>query len=158
MRIGRLYSQTPPPNTASPGRGQWNLGNAYRYVSEAYGGYHLALTPGGGAVTNPGCYLALLPLVNGATAFSGAPYFTANPGDPFRAWDASLTFDFLPTQFSAFRFEYHHRASNVPYFSGPGGVTPPGGNTGLLGSFVQGFAPDLRKFERRFTLGFLFKL
>jgi len=23
----------------------------------------------------------------------------------------------------------HHRAANVPYFSGSGGVTPPGGNT-----------------------------
>ena len=25
---------------ASPGRGQWQLDNAYRYLSEAYGGYH----------------------------------------------------------------------------------------------------------------------
>jgi hypothetical protein len=35
-----LYSQTTPRNDASPGRGQWNLDGAYRYVSEAYGGYH----------------------------------------------------------------------------------------------------------------------
>jgi len=35
-----LYSQTTPRNDASPGRGQWNLDNAYRYVTEAYGGYH----------------------------------------------------------------------------------------------------------------------
>ncbi len=35
-----LYSQTTPRNDASPARGQWNLDNAYRYVSEAYGGYH----------------------------------------------------------------------------------------------------------------------
>lgn len=118
----------------------------------------LALTLGGGAITNPGRYLVLLPPINGATAFSGTPYFTANPGDPFRAWDASITFDYMPSQFSTFRLEYNHRASNVPYFSGPGGVTPPGGNIGPPGSFVQGFAPDLRKFERRFTIGFLFKL
>jgi hypothetical protein len=26
--------------TPAPGGGQWNLDNAYRYVSEAYGGYH----------------------------------------------------------------------------------------------------------------------
>ena len=35
-----MYSQTTPRNDASPARGQWNLANAYRYVSEAYGGYH----------------------------------------------------------------------------------------------------------------------
>jgi len=35
-----MYSQTTPRNDASPGRGQWNLDNAYRYLSEAYGGYH----------------------------------------------------------------------------------------------------------------------
>src|SRR5262249_8283867 len=36
-----MYSQTQPRNDASPGRGQWNLDNAYRYLSEAYGGYHI---------------------------------------------------------------------------------------------------------------------
>src|ERR1700726_2502426 len=35
-----LYSQTTPRNDASPARGQWTLADAYRYVSEAYGGYH----------------------------------------------------------------------------------------------------------------------
>jgi hypothetical protein len=36
-----MYSQTTPRSDASPARGQWNLDNAYRYVSEAYGGYHI---------------------------------------------------------------------------------------------------------------------
>ena len=35
-----MYSQTTPRNDASPARGQWPLDSAYRYVSEAYGGYH----------------------------------------------------------------------------------------------------------------------
>jgi len=35
-----MYSQTQPRNDPSPARGQWNLDNAYRYISEAYGGYH----------------------------------------------------------------------------------------------------------------------
>ncbi len=35
-----MYSQTTPRNDASTARGQWNLDNAYRYISEAYGGYH----------------------------------------------------------------------------------------------------------------------
>jgi hypothetical protein len=36
-----MYSQTTPRNDASPSRGQWNLDNAYRYISEAYAGYHI---------------------------------------------------------------------------------------------------------------------
>src|SRR6516162_10630699 len=35
-----MYSFTTPRNDASPARGQWGLDTAYRYVSEAYGGYH----------------------------------------------------------------------------------------------------------------------
>lgn len=117
-----------------------------------------ALTLGGGAINNPGRYLVLLPPINGATAFSGTPYFTANPGDPYKAWDASATFDYMPRQFVTWRFEYNHRASNVPYFSGPGGVTPPVGNIAPLGSFVPGWAPDLRKRENRITIALLVKL
>jgi hypothetical protein len=82
------------------------------------------LTLGGGKINNPGRYLVLLPPINGATAASGTPYFTENPGDPFKAWDASGTFDYMPSQYITFRWEFDHRAANVPYFSGPGGVTP----------------------------------
>lgn len=116
------------------------------------------VTLGGGAITNPGRYLVLLPPINGATAFSGTPYFTANPGDKFGAWDASLTFDYMPSQFATFRWEYNHRRANVPYFSGPGGITPPGGNTGPAGSLVPGFTPDLRKAENRLTFAVLVKM
>jgi len=116
------------------------------------------LTLGGGAITNPGRYLVLIPPINGATAFTGTPYFTAAPGDKYRAWDASVTFDYMPTQFSTFRFEYNNRAANVPYFTGEGGVTPPGGNTGTPGLIVPGWIPDLRKYERRFTIALLVKL
>src|SRR6266850_3952195 len=35
-----MYSTTTPRNDASPSRGQWNLADAYRYLTEAYGGYH----------------------------------------------------------------------------------------------------------------------
>jgi hypothetical protein len=117
-----------------------------------------AFTLGGGAINNPGRYLVLLPPINGATAISGTPYFTENPGDQFRAWDASATFDYMPRQFITFRWEYNHRASNVPYFSGPGGITPQGGNTGPPGSFVPGFTPDLKKYENRFTIAILVKM
>ena len=115
-------------------------------------------TLGGGQITNPGRYLVLLPPSNGATALSGTPYFSASPGDKFKAWDGSATFDYMPSQFTTFRFEFNHRAANVPYFSGPGGITPPGGNTGSPGSLVLGFTPDLRKMENRLTFAVLVKL
>jgi Putative beta-barrel porin-2, OmpL-like. bbp2 len=116
-----------------------------------------ALTLGGGAINNPGRYLVLLPPINGATAFSGTPYFTENPGDPYKAWDGSATVDYMPSQYITFRWEYNHRAANVPYFSGSGGITPPGGNTGTAGSLVSGFTPDLRKRENRLNLALLVK-
>ncbi|HZS56216.1 MAG TPA: outer membrane beta-barrel protein [Bryobacteraceae bacterium] len=117
-----------------------------------------AITLGGGAIDNPGRYLVLLPPINGATAISGSPYFTENPGDQFKAWDTSVTFDWMPKQFITWRFEYNHRASNVPYFTGPGGITPPGGNTGTPSLTVSGWSPDLRKWENRFTIAILVKL
>ncbi|HVE14190.1 MAG TPA: outer membrane beta-barrel protein, partial [Elusimicrobiota bacterium] len=116
------------------------------------------LTVGGGAIANPGRYLVLLPPVNGATAASGTPYFSQAPGDRFRAWDSSVTFDYMPKEFITWRLELNHRHANVPYFAGPGGMTPPGGNTGAAGSFVTGFAPDLRGTENRATLALLVKI
>ncbi|WP_260735658.1 porin [Tunturiibacter lichenicola] len=116
-----------------------------------------ALTLGGGRINNPGRYLVLLPPINGATAASGTPYFTENPGDQYKAWDASVTADYMPSQYFTYRLEYNHRAANVPYFSGPGGVTPPGGNTGAPGSLVPGWSPDLRNSENRITGAFLVK-
>jgi hypothetical protein len=71
----------------------------------------------------------LLPPINGETASSAAinsPYFTGNPGDPFKAWDMSLTYDYMPRQWLTFRWEYDYRHASVPYWSGKGGVTPPG--------------------------------
>src|SRR5579862_7970641 len=88
-----------------------------------------ALTIGGGQINNPGRYLVLIPPINGETAESAAinsPYFTGNPSDPFKAWDSSITFDYMPSQYITFRWEYDYRHASVPYWSGRGGVTPPG--------------------------------
>jgi Putative beta-barrel porin-2, OmpL-like. bbp2 len=127
-------------------------------------------TLGGGKINNPGRYLVLLPPINGATAITGSPYFTENPGQPFKAWDASATFDYMPSQYVTFRWEFDHRAANVPYFTGAGGITPPGGDNGVPGSFVclAGFStcngsptntwyPDLRRDENRLDLALLVK-
>lgn len=116
------------------------------------------LTVGGGAITNPGRYLVLLPPINGATAASGTPYFTANKGDGFNAWDAQVTADVMPTRNVTFRLEYNHRAADVPYFTGSGGVTPPGGNQGPPGSTVTDWRPDLVRVENRLTLAMMVRL
>jgi len=114
-------------------------------------------TVGGGKINNPGRYLVLLPPINGANAASGTSYFTENPGDPYKAWDASATFDYMPSQYITFRWEFDHRAANVPYFSGKNGITPSNGNTGAPGSVVTGFTPDLVKDENRLDLSILVK-
>jgi len=126
--------------------------NRFWFKKDRYG-----LTLGGGKINNPGRYLVLIPPINGATAASGTPYFTANPGDPYKAWDVSMTYDYMPSQYITFRTEYNHRAANVPYFSGHGGLTPPGGNQGPAGSVVPGWAPDLVKDEDRLTGAILVK-
>ncbi len=120
----------------------WMFYNRFWFKKDLFG-----LTVGGGAMNNPGRYLTLLPPINGADAISGSPYFTQNPGDQFKAWDASGTFDWMPRQYITFRAEYGYRHANVPYFTGPGGITPPGGNTGTPTVLVPGWTPDLRKNE-----------
>ncbi len=96
-----------------------------------------------------------MPPINGATASSGSPYFSENPGDPFWAWDSQITGDYMPTRNITFRLEFNHRWADVPYFAGSGGVTPPGGNTGTPSTAVPGWSPDLTKTENRLTLAML---
>ena len=133
-----------------------------------------ALTAGGGAITNPGRYLVLTPPINGATAATGSAYFTQNPGQQFKAWDYSIGLDWMPRQFVTFRIEFNRRAASVPYFSGGGGITPPGavntpsgsqtpvcpsGSGGCApGSAVPGWAPDLARAESRINMALLLKL
>ena len=91
------------------------------------------MTLGGGRINNPGRYLVLLPPIDGESAITAAtnsPYFTENPGNPFKAWDSSYTFDYMPKQYITFRWEYDYRHASVPYWTGRGGITPPGGNNG----------------------------
>jgi len=159
----------------------WMAYNRFWFKKDLYG-----LTIGGGQMNNPGRYLVLLPPINGADALSGTPYFTANPGDPFKAWDTSITFDWMPKQYITFRWEYGYRHANVPYFSGRGGITPgvngspstiPNPGAGALvgdttfvpGPFLSptpgltcvagstGFCPDLRKDEGTLRLAIMVK-
>jgi hypothetical protein len=95
-----------------------------------------AVTFGGGFMNNPGRYLALVPPVNGATAQTGTPYFTENPGQRLYQWDMQLNFQYMPKDWITWWTEATFRHSDVPYWTGAGGVTPPLGNTGSPGSYV----------------------
>ncbi len=95
-----------------------------------------AITYGGGKMNNPGRYLTLLPPINGADAISGSPYFTANPGDKAHMWDTTLTFQWMPKQYITWWLEAGYRNSDIPYFTGRHGITPPGGNNGTPGAYV----------------------
>jgi hypothetical protein len=158
----------------------WMAYNRWWFKKDLYG-----LAVGGGQMNNPGRYLVLVPPINGADAISGTPYFTANPGDPFKAWDTSITFDYMPKQYITFRWEYGYRHANVPYFTGRDGITPgvngspstapnPAagslvpGTTFVPGPFLSptpnltcvagaGFCPDLRKDEGSLRLAIMVK-
>jgi hypothetical protein len=123
------------PVTGKGGPKQSFLGymlyNRFWFKKDLFG-----LTLGGGQINNPGRYLTLVLPVNGADAISGTPYFPATPGSSFKAYDATATFDWMPSQFTTFRMEFGYRHSNVPYWSGRGGITPPGGNNGSPANFV----------------------
>jgi hypothetical protein len=87
-------------------------------------------------MNNPGRYLTLVLPVNGADAISGTPYFPSSPGAPLKAYDGTATFDWMPSQFVTFRSEIGYRHTNVPYWSGRQGITPPGGNNGNPADYV----------------------
>jgi hypothetical protein len=95
-----------------------------------------AVTFGGGFMNNPGRYLALTPPINGATAATGTPYFTQQPGQKLYQWDSQVNLQYMPKDWITWWTELTFRHSNVPYWSGSGGMTPPysGGTTGNNGS------------------------
>ena len=121
------------------------------------------LTLGGGFMTNPGRYLVLLPPTQtpsagaqgGATASNNVcPLcFSQKEGDHFNAWDATATFDYMPDQATTFRFELNHRAADVPYFAGAGGITSPDG----LNTTTQpaSWSPNYVKTDDRINLAMM---
>jgi hypothetical protein len=140
-----------------------------------------ALTLGGGQMSNPGRYLTLLPPIDGAWAASGSPYFTENPGQTAHMWDGTITLQYMPKQYITWWAEAGYRHSDIPYFAGRGGVTPPGGNNGLPQDFTCAsgassltnnlgaaetacggglssvWFPDLRKSETKLSIGVMVK-
>jgi Putative beta-barrel porin-2, OmpL-like. bbp2/Carboxypeptidase regulatory-like domain len=139
-----------------------------------------AITLGGGQMWNPGRYLTLLPPIDGAWAATGSVYFTENPGQSAAMQDGTVTFQYMPKQYITWWGEWGYRHSDIPYFAGRGGVTPPGGNNGLpqyytcntgassmtsnLGAATTAcggpgsvWFPDLRKTETKLSIGVMVK-
>ncbi|MBV8389600.1 MAG: outer membrane beta-barrel protein [Mucilaginibacter sp.] len=111
-------------------------------------------TIGGGFMSNPSRYLALVPPGQATDSFLAASV----PGSKMAGWDASSSWDYNPNQWLTLRFEVVHRFMNVPYFNGGGGITGPGGyQTNPATSFnpnsyipsSSSFTPDLVKSENR---------
>jgi hypothetical protein len=139
------------------------------------------LTLGGGEMSNWGRYLTLLPPIDGADAVSGTPYFTESAGQRAHMWDSTITLQYMPRQYITWWAEAGYRHSDVPYFAGRGGVTPPAGNNGAPqyytcstgatagtanlaaaeaacgGGLSSVWFPDLRRSEAKASIGVMVK-
>jgi hypothetical protein len=128
VRCHGSEASTGKPKQAFTG---WMMYNRYWFKHDLW-----AVTLGGGEMNNPGRYLTLLPPINGATAVTGSPYYTENAGDRSQMHDGTVTLDYMPSQFITFRLEEGYRYSDTPYWTGRGGITPPGGNTGAPAQYA----------------------
>ncbi len=132
-----------------PGIPEQNFLSAMFYNRFWYGPkQHFATTFGGGVISNPGRYLALLP--------TGTGVLTQNPGDQFKGWDASANMQYMPNDYLTFGIEYVTRHASVPYFSGHGGVTSPNGWNPPIGD-PTGYVADLVKDENRLIFSTIFR-
>jgi len=167
--------------TGAPSKGKdtfigWMLYDRMWFHKDLWG-----LTLGGGEMSNWGRYLTLLPPIDGADAVSGTPYFTENPGQRAHMWDSTVTLQYMPRQYITWWAEVGYRHSDVPYFAGRGGVTPPGGNNGAPqyftcssgatsgtnslagaeaacgGGLSSVWFPDLRRSEAKASVGVMVK-
>ncbi len=110
----------------------WMLYNRYWWNKDKY-----AITFGGGEMSNWGRYLTLLPPIDGADAVTGSVYFPAVPGSRAHMWDSTVTFQYMPREYITWWAEVGYRHSDIPYFSGRGGVTPPGFPLGGTNGYPQ---------------------
>ncbi len=106
---------------------------------------HLAFSIRPELFSNPTSYLAQYP----------PPGFPIGPGTKaLQAWGLTGTFDVMPTDFFALRFEGMYRRASVPYFAGPGGTTSPNGYQPT----PAGFIPDATNHQALLTIAANFRL
>jgi hypothetical protein len=170
--------------TCGPSQGKesfvgWMLYNRTWFHKDRFG-----LTLGGGEMSNWGRYLTLLPPIDGADAVTGSVYFPEVPGSRAHMWDSTVTLQYMPKQYITWWMEAGYRHSDVPYFAGRGGTTPPGFPLGGTNGFPQYYScmsgatsgtavlaaaqaacgganqvwfPDLRRSEMKLSLGVMVK-
>ena len=85
---------------------------------------------------------------------AGSPYSLPDPS-AFLGTGWTGTLDFWPSPWTVVRLEYMHRTANVPYFSGAGGITGPGG---VPAKDPTTFTPDLRKSDDRVVFNVTLRL
>ena len=78
--------------------------------------------------------------------------------NPFLAGGVTATLDFWPSPWLVTRLEYAHRTANQPLFSGPGGITGPGGELPATPIQAATFTPDLRRFDDRILFNVTLRL
>ncbi|HEY8040804.1 MAG TPA: outer membrane beta-barrel protein [Polyangiaceae bacterium] len=77
---------------------------------------------------------------------------------PFLAGGVTATLDYWPSPWLLTRLEWSHRIANQPLFSGPGGITGPGGQVPVDAAAAASFTPDLRHTDDRVLLDVTLRL
>jgi hypothetical protein len=78
--------------------------------------------------------------------------------DPFAGAGLAATLDYWPSPWLVTRIEGSHRLANQPLFSGPGGITGPGGQLPVNAAAMAMFTPDLRRTDNRILFNVTLRL
>jgi hypothetical protein len=78
--------------------------------------------------------------------------------NPFAAGGITATLDYWPSPWLVTRLEYSHRIANQDIFSGPGGITGPGGILPATPAVAATFLPDLRTYDDRLIFNVTLRL
>jgi hypothetical protein len=90
-----------------------------------------------------------------STKFPVGSVYTVATKNPLLVGGGTLTLDYWPSPWLLTRLEYSHRMANQPYFSGPGGITGPGGVPPVDPAV---FTPDLVDYDDRLTFNLTLRL
>lgn len=87
-----------------------------------------------------------------------SPYTRPDLDKSFLGGGITATVDYWPSPWLLTRLEIMHRESNIPFFSGHGGITGPGGVLPTDAAAAASFTPDLLKHDNRVVLNATLRL